>query len=367
MQINHLYLQNFRNYSEIHAEFVPGVNLIVGNNANGKTNLIEAITYLSTAHAFRARKEQELIRFGAEFAELKAKLHSQEREQELRAVLFAGRRPRQLYLNGVKQKTSAGIAGVLTSVLFCPEDLLVLKKGAQPRRRLLDRVICQLRPNYDAALTEYQHLLEQKSAVLRDRFENPSLLAVLPDYNARMAQVGALIISYRARFLQALSDCAAEFHREFSGGAEALRLEYQTVSNIDDPFAPPNLLRDRLTEHQASHERAELESGQCLSGPHKDDFTATLNDLPVASFASQGQTRTATISMKLAERELMRRDSGEPPVLLLDDVLSELDAGRQDFVLNRLRDGQVFITCCEVDRLTELGQVLHIQNGTIGA
>lgn len=365
MQINSLYLRGFRNYEETRAEFVPGVNLLVGGNANGKTNLLEAIGYLSTGKSFRTRREQELIRFGADFAEISASVISQERERELKAILFSGRRPRQLWLAGVKQKTAAGIAGVLTSVLFCPEDLLVLKKGAAPRRRLLDNVICQLRPNYDAALTEYQRLLDRKSALLRDRFENPGLLEVLPEYNLRMAQVGALVISYRARYLKALEEHAAAFHTEFSGGAEALTLTYHTVSNIDDPFAPPDTLRALLQEHQQTHARAELESGQCLSGPHRDDFEAALNGLPVSAYGSQGQTRTAAISIKLAERELLLRDTGEEPVLLLDDVLSELDAGRQDFVLNKLSHGQVFITCCETDRLTSIGQVLTIENGRI--
>ena len=365
MRIDRLYLRNFRNYAELNTEFVPGVNLLVGDNANGKTNLLEAISYLSTAKAFRAKHENELLLFGSDFSELSARVYSQEREQELKVLLFEGRRPRQLWLNGVKQKTSAGIAGVLTSVLFCPEDLLILKKGAAPRRRLLDNVIVQLRPNYAAALTEYNRLLEQKSAVLKEWRDSPSLLEVLPEYNTRMAQVGALIISYRARYLKALEECAAEFHTEFSGGSEILSVKYKTVSNIDDPFAPPDLLRQKLAEHQALHERAELDSAQCLSGPHKDDFEAALNGLPINLYASQGQTRTATISIKLAERELMKRDSGEEPILLLDDVLSELDAGRQDFVLNKLKSGQVFITCCETDRLTELGQVLRVEKGAI--
>lgn len=363
MQLNELYLRGFRNYEEATARFVPGVNLLVGDNANGKTNLLEAIVYLSASGSFRTRREQELIRFGAEFAEISAALQSHDREQTLRAVLFSGRRPRQLWLNGVKQKTAAGIAGTLTSVLFCPEDLLVLKKGAAPRRKLLDSVICQLRPNYDAVLSEYSRILEQKSAALRDG--EPSMLAVLPEYNVRMAQLGALIISYRARFLKALGEASATYHKEFSGDRETLTLTYQTVSTVDDPFAPPEVLREQLTEHQQSHARAELESRQCLSGPHKDDFLAAINGLPVAAFASQGQTRTAAISVKLAQRELLRRDTQEEPLLLLDDVLSELDVGRQDFVLNHLQGGQVFITCCETDRLTELGQVLRIEDGKI--
>lgn len=365
MRLNDLYLRGFRNYDEARADFVPGINLLVGDNANGKTNLLEGIHYLSAARSFRTRREQELIGFGREFAELSGTVFSQEREREMKALLFSDRRPRQLWLGGVKQKTAAGISGVLNSVLFCPEDLLLLKKGAQPRRKLLDNVICQLRPNYDAALTQYQQLLEQKSAILHDRFENPSLAAVLPEYNTRMVQVGALLISYRARYLKALEEAAAEFHADFSGGREKLTLNYHTVSTVSDPFAPTEILRQQLEEHMQSHQRAEAESAQCLSGPHKDDFVAELNGMSVSAFASQGQTRTACISIKLAQRELMRRDSGEEPILLLDDVLSELDAGRQDFVLNHLHHGQVFITCCETDRLTSLGQVLRIENGSI--
>ncbi|MBQ2444910.1 MAG: DNA replication/repair protein RecF [Oscillospiraceae bacterium] len=363
MELNELSLRGFRNYTEASAQFVPGVNLIIGSNANGKTNLLEAISYLSTGHGFRTRKEQELIRFGADFAEITAKLRSQEREQELRAVMFAGRRPRQLWLNGVKQKTAAGIYGVLTSVLFCPEDLLILKKGSAPRRKLLDTVISQLRPNYAGALAEYTRIVEQKSALLRDGREHPGMLQILPEYNEQLIRYGALLISYRARYLQALEEAAARFHKEFSGDREELRLHYQTVSTVRDPFAPVEVLRQWLAEHLQSHSHAELESGSCLSGPHKDDFTAELNGLSMAAFASQGQTRTATISIKLAERELMKRDSGEEPLLLLDDVLSELDAGRQDFVLNQLKYGQIFITCCETDRWTALGKVLQVENG----
>lgn len=366
MQIDRLSLRGFRNYEDAQAQFVPGVNLLVGGNANGKTNLLEAVSYLSTGRSFRTRREAELIRFGADFAELRAQVQSQERTRELRAVLFSGRRPRQLWLAGVKQRSRAALSGVLTSVLFCPEDLLILKKGPSGRRRLMDGVICQLRPNYEAALTEYGRLLDQKSALLRERYDNPSLLQVLPEYDLRMAQTGALVISYRARYVKALAQEAARYHREFSGDSETLELTYRTVSTVTDPFAPPETLCAQLQEHQRSHARAELESAQCLSGPHKDDFEAVINGLPVAQFASQGQTRTAVISLKLAERALLRQGTGETPVLLLDDVLSELDAGRQDFVLNQLREGQVFITCCETDRLTSLGQVLSICSGTIG-
>lgn len=365
MRLNRLQLYDFRNYAHLDADFVSGVNLILGENAQGKTNLLEAIGYLSTAKSFRTARTQELIRFGADFADLNAEIFSQEREQTLRAVLFAARRPRQLFIGGVKQKTASGLSGLLTTVLFCPDELQVLKGGAAARRKLIDTALCQLRPAYAQALGEYQKLLESKSRILKDYHEYPSLLEPLPEFNYRMAQVGALLIGYRARYLKKLDAAAAEFHREFSGGKENLSLKYQTVSTVQDPFADTKSVFEDILLHQERHYRAELDSGQCLTGPHKDDFEANINGTLVRAYGSQGQTRTASISMKLAERELFRRDTGEEPILLLDDVLSELDAKRQDFVLNQIKTGQVVITCCEPERLTELGKTMIIRGGEL--
>ena len=365
MNLQELYLRDFRNYAEETVCFDPGVNLIVGDNAQGKTNLLEAVSFLGSGRSFRAQKTGELIRFGAEFAELSGKICAQERCQTLRWVLFPGSRPRQLWRNGAKKRSAGDIAGVLPTVLFCPEDLMVLKSGAAQRRRLGDHALCGLRPNYEAALAEYNRILEQKSRILKDRFENPALLEILPEYNTRLCQVGALLISYRARFYQSLGAEAARFHGQFSGGTEEFRLEYKTVSTVEDPFAPTEVLRERLRAHLESHARAELQSGQCLTGPHKDDFTITLSGVDLKAFGSQGQTRTAAISLKLAQRELMKREFGEEPVLLLDDVLSELDAKRQDFVLNQIKSGQVFITCCEPGRFTKLGKTMEISNGQL--
>ncbi len=365
MRLDHLRLTGFRNYESLSVHFVPGVNLIVGDNAQGKTNLLEAITYLSMGRSFRTRREQELIGMGADFADLEAELCSHGREQTIRAVLFPGRKARQLYLGGVRQKTAAELAGVLTTVLFCPEDLLTLKTGPAARRRLLDNALCQLRPGYERALAEYGRLHDHKSRILKDRFDNPSLLDALPEFNLRMAQAGAVLIAYRARYMERLAELTAAYHREFSGGRETLTLRYQTVSNIPDPLAPQQEILQKLLEHQHSHRQAELDSGQCLSGPHRDDFDVQLDGVSLKGYGSQGQIRTAAISLKLAEREIFRRDTGEEPVLLLDDVLSELDAARQDFILNRILSGQVFITCCERSRITEIGQVLTIDHGRL--
>jgi len=365
MYLTTLLLENFRNYENQAFSFSPGVNLIVGDNAQGKTNLLEAISYLGSGKSFRAQRTAELIRFGGAYASLEGNAYSQNREQALRFVLFPGTRPRAVYRNGAKKKSATELSGVLPTVLFCPEDLMMLKSGASQRRKFGDAALCQLRPNYDAALAEYNRILEQKGRILKDHFDHPSVLEILPEYDVRLCQVGALLISYRARFYQALGASAKKFHSQFSGGMEEFSLEYKTVSTVEDPMASIPALTDDLAAHLQRHKQAELETGLCLTGPHKDDFTVKLNGIDLKSYGSQGQIRTSAISLKLAQRELMSREFGEEPVLLLDDVLSELDPGRQDFILNKIVSGQVFITCCEPGRFTELGRTIEIQNGSI--
>ena len=186
MNLNEIQLRDFRNYEELNISFDPGVNLIVGDNAQGKTNLLEAIAYLGSGKSFRAQKTREMIRFGADFADISGSVFAEERSQILRWVLFSGSRPRQIWRNGAKKKTVGEISGGLPTVLFCPEDRMVRKTGAAARRRLGDHALCQLRPNYDAALTEYNRILDQKSRILKDHFENPALLEILPEYNTRL-------------------------------------------------------------------------------------------------------------------------------------------------------------------------------------
>ena len=246
MRLCELKLRDFRNYEELELEAAPGVNLIVGDNAQGKTNLLEALVYLGSGKSWRTQKSAELVRFGGSFADLEGTVFSQEREQTLRTVVFPGKRPRQLWRNGVKKKSAAECAGVLNTVLFCPEDLLVLKSGGAARRKLGDMALCQLRPNYDAALAEYNRLLEQKSKILKERYENPAWLEILPEYNLRICQVGALLISYRARFYESLGREASVYHGQFTGGAEDFKLDYHTVSTVSDPFASVAKLTEDL-------------------------------------------------------------------------------------------------------------------------
>ncbi len=360
MRIDGLSLDFFRNYVHLDAAFDPNINVIYGDNAQGKTNLLEAVAYLSGV-SHRARYDKELIQFGVDHAFLKGNVFAREREFLLEAELHRGAR-RVLRSNGVKLKNGGELSGIFQSVLFCPEDLYLIREGAA-RRGFLDDCICQLRPRYALALAEYRRLHEHKTRILRDSEEKPSLLDTLDEFSMSMAKAGALLIHYRAHFIKRLCQAAPAIHGDFSGGRERLTLHYETVSTVTDPEAGPQVIFQQLLQHQEEHRAAEIASRQCLSGPHKDDLLVKIDGQAAKSYASQGQTRTAALSLKLAAREIFQQDTGEYPVLLLDDVLSELDPRRQEFVLNRIRGGQVFITCCEDDRLPQLlgGRIFHVK------
>lgn len=366
MRINSLELEGFRNYAREAADFDPRCNVICGENAQGKTNLLEALVYLSRGKSPRARTDREMIGFQAESARLLARVDSRDREFRVQADLFRGRR-RKLTVNQVPVKTGAALGDVYHTVLFQPEDLYLIREGAAARRRFLDTALCQLRPRYAAALAGYERAREQKARILRDCDQRPDLLAALPEFSGQMVRLGAALIRYRHQFCLRLAETAAVHHRECSGGKENLELQYQTVSSVEDPGADEAALAEQLRRHMESHREAELASRLCLSGPHKDDILVSIDGREAKQYASQGQTRTAALALKLAEREIYKNAAGEYPVLLLDDVLSELDPRRQEFVLNRIAGGQVFITCCEEDRLPSLlgGKVFHVERGRI--
>lgn len=365
MKLRRIALDGFRNYTDFTADFSPGVNVIWGENAQGKTNLLEAIGFLSGARSHRARGDKELISFHRDRGTITAEVTSRGRDFLLEIQLFRGAR-RRLFVNHVKCKTAAELGGIVQTVLFCPEDLALIKAGAAERRSFLDHAICQLRPRYAEALAQYNKLLDHKTRILRDWEKHPSLLDVLEDFNEAMARAGALVIHYRAHFVRKLAEKAAQIQTEFSGGRETLALHYATVSTVRDPLGPTVELYEDLRRHQDSHAKAERDARSCLSGPHKDDLVARINGQPARQYASQGQTRTAALSLKLAERELFRDDTGQWPILLLDDVLSELDARRQDFVLRRITGGQVILTGCEApDGSFPEGRTLHIVQGKL--
>lgn len=366
MRIDKLTLDGWRNYRRQTLDFDGSCNVIYGENAQGKTNLLEAMVYLSCGKSPRAHGDRELIGFDRQEASVTAQLLSRERAFTTDIQLFRGKR-RKITVNGVPAKTNAALSDVLHTVFFCPEDLFLIRAGAAERRRFMDLSLCQLRPRYAEALAEYGRLYEHKTRILRDSEEHPQLLQMLPEFNERLCRVGAVLIGYRARFCASLAEYARQAHFECSGEKEELTLLYRTVKTVEDPFAPQEQICEALRRHQEAHLAAERASRLCLSGPHKDDVEVLINGRSARQYGSQGQVRTAALSLKLAEREIHKNAAGEYPVMLLDDVLSELDPRRQEYVLNRIRGGQVFITCCENDRLDTMlrGRVFHIRDGEV--
>lgn len=366
MKVLSISLENFRNYAREEALFDPGINVITGQNAQGKTNLLEAVYLLAGGRSFRTRFDRELISHGAEFARIDARFEAADRRQEMQILLRRGL-CRKVTLNGAAKRSSSELSESLRAVLFCPEDLNLVRDGPAVRRRFLDMAICQLRPNYALLLAEYSKLYEHKTRILRDYREKPSLLDTLEDFSTKLCLCSARMIRYRAAFVQKLFGEALPIHREFSNNAEALGLSYSTMSTVSNPLGPLPELLEGVLAHQEAHREAELRSGLCLTGAHKDDLEVLLDGLSARSFASQGQTRTAALSLKLAERELLKNELGEYPVLLLDDVLSELDRRRREFVLGRIGGGQTIITCCEEDGLAQKtgGRVITVSGGQI--
>ena len=365
MRVEKIALNGFRNYEWETVEFSPGTNVICGPNAQGKTNLLESVYMLSCGRSFRTRFDRELVGFGYSEGQILAEVFSRDRQQTIDIRLRAGLAKR-ITVNGVR-KTASELSDAVNVVLFCPDDLNLIKEGAAVRRRLMDNAISQIRPRYAELLTEFNKLYEHKTRILKDWREKPSLLDTLDEFSDGMARASAQLIRYRAAYAARLNQTAPAIHREFSGKGEELSIAYQTVSTVRDPFAPAKEIYYDICEHQEAHRQAELDSAQCLTGAHKDDLDIQINGRSARSFASQGQTRTAALSLKLAERELLQAESGEMPILLLDDVLSELDARRQEFVLNRIGGGQTLITCCEDAEISKRtgGKVLLVEKGKI--
>ncbi|MCL2829005.1 MAG: DNA replication/repair protein RecF [Oscillospiraceae bacterium] len=366
MILHSLSIEGFRNYEQENITFGPNTNIIIGENGQGKTNLLEAIYYLTGARSFRTRFDRELIGFNKEFSHIQGNIFSEEREQTIAIRLKRGRK-KEILLNGVKEGNSAALSGKLLATLFSPEDLSLVRDGASSRRRLMDLAISQIRPKYALWLSEFNRLYLHKTRILKDRRDKPALLDMLDDFNIHLAKAGAQLIYYRAAFVKKLNEAASVVHRDCSGERETLSLIYETVKTVSDPSAKPAEIFIQLMEHQNRLRQAELDAELCLSGAHKDDISITIGDQPARAFASQGQVRTAALAIKLAERDILFQDRGEYPLLLLDDVLSELDATRQNFVLNRIQGGQVFITCCEDNKIAQRtgGRIFTVAKGEV--
>ncbi|MEA4920500.1 MAG: DNA replication and repair protein RecF [Clostridiaceae bacterium] len=355
MMIAELSLRGFRSYESASFDFRDGVNIVWGENAKGKTNLLEAIMLLSGASSWRSRKRGDFINFYKDAASMAGTVLARDRSFNISIEMpLAGKN--RYEVNKVIQKRQYDLSEYLKCVLFCPDDLYLVKGGPEKRRRFMDTALCQLRPRYAAILSEYGKLMEIKQYILKEG----GSVTVLPEVNDRMVYYSAELIHYRSAFLSELARESEIIHRNISKGIERLELKYKTVSTIDDSSVDTPILRDLLKKHMEEHSEAELQSRMLLSGAHKDDIDIYINGQPAKSFASQGQARTAALALKFGERELFRLDCGEYPVLLLDDVLSELDESRCGFVASSAVGGQTIITCCCPPELFEGANIIPL-------
>jgi DNA replication and repair protein RecF len=355
MTLNSITLKDFRSYENTSFSFSENINVVSGPNGTGKTNLLEAVYYLATSKSVRSAQDGELVSFNQPGAELEGKFTSGGREQALAVTIKKGSR-RAFCLNGAALTSLKELMGVLPAVYFDPGDLSLLQGGAGQRRAFIDAVLCQQKPRYLEALRRYRKLHQSKTKLLGLAAAQPSYLDMLLEYNRGLADTGALLASYRKPFSEKLARYAAGHHSAISGGRETLSFAYQTdAADADEAFAKMNTRRE-----------AELARRQCLAGAHRDDLPASLNGRPLKGSGSQGQTRTAAISMKLAARDLLCETFGEPPLLILDDVLSELDESRQTYVLGHISGGQTFISCCEKGKLPTSGKHIALTQGFAG-
>lgn len=367
MKVLALKFENYRNLQNNIITPCEGVNIIYGDNAQGKTNLLEALWMFCGGHSFRSAKDSEVINWDKNFACLEMRFEGQEREQKAKIVFQSGKNGgKSVIINGVEKKSAASLIEKFCAVVFSPEHLNLIKRGPSERRRFIDSAICREKLKNAVIHSRYSRALNQRNSLLKNIYKNPSLEESLVIWDEPLITNGALLIKKRLDYIKLLSQRAEEFHRGISKGSENLKISYVSTAGIDknDTLAE---IEDKLRKKFDDNRQDDIRLGVTCAGPHRDDIEILINDKNAKMFASQGQQRSAVLSLKLAEASVLRERMGEEPVILLDDVLSELDAGRQDFLLNELHGCQVFITCCEKSNKEQLknGKIFHLKKGEI--
>lgn len=341
-------LENFRNIKEAGVDFCEGVNILVGDNGEGKTNLLEAIGCASFGKSFRGADEGEMITLGEDFSRISVFFRDSLREQNI-TLVSSRLKKRQVKLNHVNIRRMSDMVGAMTTVVFCPEHLSIIKDGPAARRNYIDVAISQLRPLYIASLQRYNHILKQRNKLLRDAIEDRKTFDETIDFwSEQLAGEAAVIASMRADYIKRAEKYVAAFFAEMTGGDETPTLRYSGSSHDEEEFySDRDAVKKRyMTLLSSSHER-EIAAGSTLWGIHKDDIEVSLNGNPARIYASQGQQRSLSLALKLTEGEICREERGEYPVFLLDDVLSELDSGRRSYLINEIRGRQVIMSSCE--------------------
>lgn len=356
--IKSIYFENFRNLKKTELFPVEGINVIYGDNAQGKTNLIECLWLFTGGRSFRGARDSELISFGKNKAEATVKFYSEGRDQTIRLTIQNNKR--SAVLNDVQQSYTSQIIGKFCSVIFSPNHLTLIKNGPEERRSFIDAAICQTTPSYASTLGRYRRVLNERNALLKDIPRHRELEDTLEIWNDRLALEGALISKKRFSYIEELTESALKFYEGISDGREALSISYKTTYGANGSMDLPEI-KEKILSSLAARQNDDIFCGFTGSGVHRDDLSIKINGHEARSFGSQGQQRSAVLAMKLAEADILGKKKGEAPVILLDDVLSELDPSRQSYLLNKLGGLQVFITCCEPG--IDIEKVIRVENG----
>ncbi len=364
MKVIAIKFENYRNLKNDIIQPCEGVNIIYGDNAQGKTNLLEAIWLFCGGHSFRASKDSEIIRWEENFARLEMRFFGQEREQTAK-LLFNGSK-KQLEINGVEKKSAAALIEKFCAVVFSPEHLNLIKRGPSQRRKFIDSAICREKLQNAVILSKFNRVLVQRNSLLKDIYRRPSLEDTLPVWDEPLILNGAMLIKKRMDYVEMLSQRAKSYHDGISKNSENLEIKY--ISSIDAEMSDSSEeIAEKFRKKLIDNKKDDIRTGVTNFGPHRDDIEILINGKNARAFGSQGQQRSAVLSLKLAEASVLKERMGEEPVILLDDVLSELDSKRQDFLLNELKGCQVFITCCEKSNKEQLkeGKIFLLKNGEV--
>ena len=357
MIIKSLELMDFRNYETLDIAFAPGVNILYGDNAQGKTNILESIYVSATTKSHRGTKDKDIIRFGCEESHIRTYLEKEGIETRVDMHLRRSK-SKGIAVDGKKIKKAAELLGLLNVVFFSPEDLSIIKNGPGERRRFVDMELCQLDDFYLYNLNNYNKIVNQRNTLLKDLSLHPSLKDTLSIWDSQLVSYGSKVIEKRSQFIDQLNEVIGPVHEKLSGGRESLRIIYE-----------PNIEINEFEQALESSTTRDIKTKMTNVGPHRDDFVFMVGDIDIRKFGSQGQQRTSALSLKLSEIEIVKKISGDTPLLLLDDVLSELDTSRQNFLLDSMGDVQTIITCTGLEEFVnsrlKIDKVFNISNGAL--
>lgn len=373
MLLKKILLQNYRNYVDAGLECTPTLNVIWGNNGQGKSNLLEAVYLLSTGQSFRANRDQELINWEKNFFLVKAEVATSQENLQI-DISYPVNNKKVLKINGYKRSKISDILGIFNVVLFSPDELYLVKGGPNQRRRYLDLTISRLHPAYYYHLQQYQKALDQRNQLLRNLPVNPRLDETLEVWDQQLVDLGSKILFKRLKILPGLTRLAGQFYGKIAANTERMTISYQSSVNLPAPEPDKNYseaaIADSFARQLRQIRKEEARRGMTLIGPHRDDLIIYLNDREMRSFGSQGQQRSAALSLKLAELEILSVEQGDYPVLLLDDVLSELDGSRREFLFTQLKDRvQTFLTTTQHNYLSQDllagAGLIEVKNGVL--